>query len=82
MLTAHVYTVHVYTVHVYIVYKSLDISEGVREWESGGVSEEWSGFRLISSLCIYLYIAELIGLHEIKSAMDIVVIAVDYAQIT
>jgi len=55
-----------------LLYKSLDISEGVREWESGGVSEEWSGFRLISSL-VYLYIAELIGLHGIKSAMDIVV---------
>jgi len=54
-----------------ILYKSLDISEGVREWESGGMSEEWS--RLISSLCIYLYIAELIVLHGIKSAMDIAV---------
>jgi len=65
-----------------LVYKSLDISKGVRGWVSEGVREEWSGFRLISSLCIYVYIAELIGLHGIKSAMDIVVIAVDYAQIT
>jgi len=43
----------------------------VREWGSEWESEECS--RLISSLCIYLYIAELIVLHEIKSAMDIAV---------
>jgi len=37
----------------------------------GWGSEGWCRCRLIYSLRIYLYIAELIALHEIKSAMDI-----------